>query len=359
VKRAFYLDLARSGLRMPIGADLVLHERPNPDAVVRDGRALGQVVEETARRYQTPLAFAHMDLQLEKTVLLELLGVPAADIPLYHFPTDPGADATARVARGLRGALNPALQAHIDSVAYIASTRDLVPIGMTIGPFSLMTKLLKDPITPLYLAGSGVAAAEDPDVALLERALELSLTVVRHSVAAQVQAGARAVFMAEPAANVVYVSPRQIEAGSDVFARYAISADRQIKAFLSQVGVDLIFHCCGELNEYMLRQFCTLEPVLLSLGSSRKLWEDAAVVPQDIVLYGNLPSKHFYSDAVITVEQVKAQACELLARMADTGHPFILGSECDVLHVAGSGESIRKKVGAFVGCRCDGAKPIR
>jgi hypothetical protein len=152
---------------------------------------------------------------------------------------------------------------------------------------------------------------------------------------------------------------RQIEAGSDVFERYAISADRKIKALLNDLGVDLIFHCCGELNGYMLRQFCTLEPVLLSLGSSRKLWEDAAVVPQDIVLYGDLPSKHFYSDAVMTVAQVEAKTCELLARMADSGHPFILGSECDVLHVPASGETIRKKVEAFVRCRCDCPHPIR
>jgi uroporphyrinogen-III decarboxylase len=359
VRREFYLDLARSGLRMPIGADLVLHERPDPDAVVRDGRALGQVVEETARRYQTPLAFAHMDLQLEKTVLLELLGVPAAEIPLYHFPADPGADAIERVATGLRGTLHPALRAHIDSVAYIASTTELVPIGMTIGPFSLMTKLLQDPITPLYLAGSGVGAAEEPDVALLERALELSLTVVRHSVAAQVQAGARAIFMAEPAANVVYISPKQIAAGSEVFERYAIGPNRQIKALLTETGADLIFHCCGELNEYMLRQFCAFEPVLLSLGSSRRLWEDAALVPPHIILYGNLPSKHFYSDAVMTVGHVEALTCELLAHMAATGHPFILGTECDVLHVAGSGETIRKKVDAFVHCRCDGLNPAR
>jgi hypothetical protein len=278
---------------MPIGADLVLHERPNPDAVVWDGRALGQVVEETARRYRTPLAFAHTDLQLDKTALLELLGVPAAEIPFYHFSAEPGAGATARVATGLRGAMNFALRAHIDSVEYIAAKTDLVPIRMTIDPLSLMTKLLKDPITPLYLAGSGVTAAEEPEVALLERALEL------------------------------------------------------------------IFHCCGELNDYMIRQFCALEPVILSLGSSRKLWEDAAIVSKDIVLYGDLPSKHFYSDAVITVEQVEAQACDLLSRMAQTGHPFILGSECDILHVAGGGETIRKKAEAFVRCRCDGAQPIR
>jgi hypothetical protein len=356
--RQFYLDLARSGLRMPIGADLVLHEKSNPEAIVRDGAALGKVVEEAARRYQTPLAFAHMDLSLEKFVLLELLGVPAADIPLYHFSADPGAESVATLEAGLRRPLNLALQAHIDSVRYVAEHTDLLPIGMTIGPFSLMTKLIKDPITPIYLAGTGLTAEEDPDVALVERALELSLRVVLRSVQEQIQAGAKAVFMAEPAANVVYVSPNQIEAGSDIYERYAIGSDRKVKALLGQHGVDLIFHCCGELNEYMVRQFCRLKPVILSLGSSRKLWEDAAIVPKHIVLYGNLPSKHFYSDAVITREQVERQACELLHRMGQVGHPFILGSECDVLNVPGSTEVIRGKVDAFVRCRCDGPRPV-
>jgi uroporphyrinogen decarboxylase len=254
---------------------------------------------------------------------------------------------------GLQRRLNPALQAHIESVGYIAGDTGLVPIGMTIGPFSLMTKLLKDPITPIYMAGSGMTAEDDPDVALVDRALELSLTIILFSVEAQIRAGAKAIFMAEPAANVVYVSPKQIEAGSGIFERYPIAADRRVKALLDRHGVDLIFHCCGELNEYMVRQFTTLRPVIISLGSSRTLWEDARIVPKDIVLYGNLPSKHFYSDAVITKAQVEAQACELLRRMAAEGHPFILGSECDVLNVPGAMETIRGKVDAFVGCRCD------
>jgi len=350
--RQFFINLARTGLRMPIGADLVLHEKPNPAEIVRDGKALGKIVEETARRYNTPLAFAHMDLQLEKAVLLEILGVPPADIPLYHFSHDPGPDAVARTAAGLERPLNAALRAHIDSVGYIAKETDLIPVGMTIGPFSLMTKLLKDPITPIYLAGSGVTAEDDPDVALVERALELSLKVILFSVEAQIRAGAKAIFMAEPAANVVYVSPKQIEAESDVFERYPIAADRRVKALLDAHGVDLIFHCCGELDDYMVRQFTTLRPVILSLGSSRKLWEDARIVPKDIVLFGNLPSKHFYSDAVITREQVEEQACELLHRMSEAGHPFILGSECDILNVPGATEVIRGKVDAFVGCRC-------
>jgi hypothetical protein len=353
MNRDFYVVLGQKGLRMPIGADLVLHEKSDPAAILTDGEALGKVVEETARRYRTPLAFAHMDLQLEKTVLLEILGIPRADIALYHFDGDPGVKAVEHLREGLRASVNPAVRAQIDSVAYVARNTDLVPIGMSIGPFSLMTKLLKDPITPIYLAGSGVTAEDDPDVALVERALDLSLQTVLYSVEAQIRAGAKAIFMAEPAANVVYVSPKQIEAGSDIFERYAIGADRRVKALLDRHGVEMIFHCCGELNDSMVSQFTTLRPVILSLGSSRKLWEDARLVPKDIVLFGNLPSKHFYSDAVITREQVAEQACELLHRMQGVGHPFILGSECDVLNVPGATATIRGKVEAFVGCRCD------
>ena len=34
--------------------------------------------------------------------------------------------------------------------------------------------------------------------------------------------------------------------------------------------------------------------------------------------------------------------------MRDRGRPFILGSECDVLHVAGAGDTIRRKVEAML-----------
>ncbi len=42
MNRQFYLDLAQSGLCMPIAADLVLHEKPKADRILTDGRALGQ-----------------------------------------------------------------------------------------------------------------------------------------------------------------------------------------------------------------------------------------------------------------------------------------------------------------------------
>jgi hypothetical protein len=351
VSRAFYLDLARQGLRMPIGTDLVLHEHEEPERIAADGEQLGAVIVETAQRYRTPLAFAHMDLMREKAALLSCFPIPERKIDSYHFAGCPSERDVARVREALAGPLHPALRTHVASVAAVARHGDLVPIGMSIGPFSLMTKLLADPIPPVYLAASGLTAEADPEVQTVEVLLDLALQMVLRSVGAQIEAGAKAIFIAEPAASSVYLSPKQMDAGSDIFERYVIRLNREVKTRLDAAGVDLIFHCCGEVTDDMLRAFCRLEPVMLSLGSSRRLWDDARVVPHDIVLFGNLPTKHFYSDD-LTRAEVERRTCELLARMAATGHPFILGSECDVLSVPGYERTIREKVDAFVHCAC-------
>lgn len=351
--RRYYIDLANSGLRMPIGTDLVLQEEPDPQHTKRDPELLGKVVAKAARRYRTPLAIPQMDLELEKVCMLTLLGVPQSEAAAYHFSEcpDPG---TVHVLRDSTvKSFTPELKAHIGAVAYVAEHTALLPMGMSIGPFSLTTKLLSDPITPVYLAGMGVTPDEDPDVRLLCTVLELSVTMIVRSLMAQIEAGAKAVAIAEPAANTVYFSPKQIEQGADIFDRFVIDSNQRVKALLDKHGVDLFFHCCGDLNDYMVSRFASLEPVILSLGSSRRLWEDARIVPKHIVLFGNLPSKQFYSDDLITIEQVKHQARELVRRMREAGHPFILGSECDVLSVSGAEERIKAKVQAFVDCACE------
>jgi hypothetical protein len=65
------------------------------------------------------------------------------------------------------------------------------------------------------------------------------------------------------------------------------------------------------------------------------------------VLYGNLPSKSFYSDAAMPVEEVRRLASGLVRAMRERGHPLILGSECDVLYVPGAGETIWRKLEAM------------
>ena len=340
MNRPYYLDLAASGLRMPIGTHLVLHEHPDHEAIMLDGPRLGTVVEEAARRFRSPMAIPVMDLKLEKESLLTSCGVAAADIDSFHFDAAP--------AKDWEMASTPRMAATCEAIRQIAKNGEFVPVGMGIGPFSLMTKLVSDPITPVFLAGTGATGDEEPEVRLVERTLELAMNAILPYLQAQITAGAKAIILCEPAANKVYFSPNQLCESYEIFERYVMEPNRRIKALLEANGVDLIFHDCGELEDEMVRRFSTLDPALMSLGSSRLLWEDAALVPKTTVLYGNLPTKQFYSDALVSVEDVKRLADELNQRMRGVGHPFILGSECDVLSVPGSEQTIKAKVEAFL-----------
>jgi uroporphyrinogen-III decarboxylase len=348
MERKFYLDLAAAGLRMPIGAHLVLHEHADPDAIVLTGERLGQVMVETARRFRTPLAVALMDLTVEKTALLEMFDVPAEQIPTFHFDRCPDDGLFARLAERMTTHRSPRVEANCGALAHVARHADLLPIGMAIGPFSLMVKLVRDPIAAVFMAGRGVTAEQNPQVATVERTLELATRVVEWSLRKQIAAGARAMLICEPAASNAYISPRQMAAGADTFDRYVMRFNRRVKDLLDESGVDLVFHCCGEITDEILSKFVTLDPAILSLGGSRTLWEDAAFVPKTTVLFGNLPSKKFFSDAEITRAQVQEQARELITRMREVGHPFILGTECDVLSVDGCHDVILDKVAAFL-----------
>jgi uroporphyrinogen decarboxylase len=344
MKRTYYLEMAAAGLRMPVGTHLVLHEHADAKQIVADGQKLGQILEEAARRFHAPMAIPLMDLTIEKAALLTARGVPVEKIDTYHFSEPPSGS--------FEVGLTPRMLVTCDALRYIAKRTDLLPVGMGIGPFSLMTKLLADPITPVFLAGTGATAEDEPEVELVERTLELAEQVIEKYLQAQIDAGAKAVFICEPAANMVYFSPKQLDQSYEVFDRYVMAPNRRLKALLAANDVDLIFHDCGELTDEMVRRFGTLDPAILSLGSSRKLWEDARLVPPTTVMYGNLPSKHFYSDTHLSVEKVRAMAEELVDKMSVTGHPFILGSECDVLSVPNCETSIWNKVNAFMECRC-------
>jgi len=201
------------------------------------------------------------------------------------------------------------------------------------------------------MAGEGSTAAEEPEVALAERMLALGEQVIHRYLHAQIDAGARAIIVCEPAANLVYFSPKQLESSYAVFDRYVMQPMRRIAQLLAARGVDLVFHDCGELTDEMVRRFATLGAAMLSFGSSRKLWEDAARVPKDTVLYGNLPTKRFYASQ-LTIAEVERLAQELIEKMRAAGHPFILGTECDVLSVPGSEREILGKVEAFMHCAC-------
>lgn len=331
---------------MPVGTDLVLHAKGDRAAILMDGDRLGSVVREAAERYRTPLAFPLMDLTVEKAAIAAAFGVPESAVDQWHLDATP---TEAQLSRVRESEATARMKANAAAIRNVREASDLVPVGMSIGPFSLMTKLIADPITPVFLAGEGTSADEDEEVARVEAALRLAETLIARSLHLQASVGARAVFVCEPAANLAYFSPNQLAAGADTFERYVLEPNRRLKARLDAAGIDLIFHDCGELTPEMVAHFGEMRPAVLSLGSSRCLWEDAARVPKEVVLYGNLPSKRFYSDELTTVESVRALVEDLAERMQASGHPFILGSECDVLAVPGAEATIQAKVQAMLG----------
>jgi len=334
---------------MPIGADLVLHEEPDPEQARNDGAALGRVIKKTARRWATPLAIPIMDLRLEKTDLLACAGVPASEAEKYHFTSPLNESTIAALCAGKSAPLCRGSIARDQALSYIASLPDLVPVGMAIGPFSLISRLMPDPITAAAMAGSGVAPEDSEEVRLLWQCLRLAEAAVERSVRSQIAHGARAMMICEPAACTAFFSPRQLKAGSRLFEQLVMEPNLRLKAVLDAAGCDLIFHDCGELIDLMVEAFANrLHPVILSLGGSRKLWEDARLVPNDVVLYGNLPTKSFYSDGAMPVDEVLRRTAELVANMKACGHPHILGSECDVLFVPEAREAILAKVDAMM-----------
>lgn len=155
MSRALLRDLPARRRRVPIAADLVLHTPPKPEGIRLDGARLGGVIAETARRFATPLALPLMDLRLEKIELLRHFGVPPGEGDRFHCDTLPDGAKRLRVLEAERSQPpGPAIRAGLDAVRHISTHIDLLPIAMSIGPFSLMTQLLADPIVPVGLAGS-------------------------------------------------------------------------------------------------------------------------------------------------------------------------------------------------------------
>lgn len=350
--RSYYLKLAATGKRLPVATHLVLHEKKDPEAILLDGKRLAEVMIETARRFDSPLALPIMDLTLEKDVMLRTLGVPETEIPAFHFEGMPDTAILAKLA-AIDVLSSPRIKASCDSLSAIAKDAgNEIPIGMSIGPFSLLTKLLKDPIVPIYTAGMGIGPEDDDDVALLHVLLDICEKTLEAYCLAQIKAGAKALFICEPAANLVFFSPNQIKDGSSVYDDFVIKPNMRLKKLLDDNQVDLLFHDCGSLTPEMIASFGVLDPAIISFGSPVNLWDAEPLVPKTTVLYGNLPTKKFYSDEEVPLSGIPAMVCEIEDKLRDSGHPYIIGSECDVLSMPGYEKTIMEKVMKFTSCGC-------
>ena len=227
--------LAAAGLRTPIGTDLVLHERPDPEAVRLDGRRLAGVVREAAERYRTPLAIPLMDLRLEKADLVRRVRPDVVEPDTFHFDAPPS-EADLERARAAEAApfLAGAPRAPRRDRRGRGSTRPHAPRDGD-RPLLARDEAARRPDRRRGPGRPRRSAAEDePLVALAERGLALAELAVHRSLRAQVEAGAAAVIVCEPAASALFVSPRQIAQGSPVFERFVLEPLLRAKAVLDE-----------------------------------------------------------------------------------------------------------------------------
>lgn len=354
MEKNYFIKLAHGNKRLVFGVDLFLKKKTDYREILLDGIQMGKVIQETSQYYQMPLGIPYMDLSIEKQQLAALLGIPPKMADSFHFdePVDiyPIIESIQKIT--VQTATNR-LKANCDAITWLKNNTELIPVGMCIGPFSLLTKLLADPISPVFLASMGIQKEDDTSVFLMEKTLQLSLEITMKSILLQIEAGAEVICVCEPAANTVYISPDTLqEASEDIFDRLIIEPNKKITQLIQKNDRQLIFHDCGELTDLMLKKICILNPQVLSLGSSRDLAKDASIVPDNIVLLGNLPSKEFFQKDRLSVDEVERLTCELQKNMIATKHPFILASECDVLSVKGSENIIQQKVDKMMNCNC-------
>lgn len=349
--RSYYLQMAKAGVRMVFATDLILKENANHEALLNDGDELGKIILESANRFDIPLALPFMDLSLEKEWLLTLLGIEKSKIEKFHFDENLDETIIERAKGRIDTITTPRIEASCNALTYVEQHSDKLAVGMCIGPFSLMTKLMSEPISPVFLAAMGATASDDASINNVEIILQLAELIITKYIQKQAAAGAKAICICEPAANKIYISPDTMtDEEGDIFDCYVISINQRIKDEMANNSVDLIFHDCGDITPLMLKKISTLHPVILSLGSPVKLWDAATVVPRDIILFGNLPTKQFFMDETISPQRVEEMSEELLTKMTATNHPFILGSECDVLSVPGYEKTILNKINIMLNC---------
>ncbi|MBN1874574.1 MAG: hypothetical protein JXA33_10125 [Anaerolineae bacterium] len=339
--REVYLKMSRDNVRLPIVADMILHEREDPGNCRFCGRCLGEAIVEAAIRFDIPLAFPLMDLRTEKEWILKHMGIHDNEIDTFHFTGTLNERQISKIEDVASANPTKRMEATLDALRYVDKHSDKIPVGMCIGPFSLMTKFLSDPITAAYQVGINPDDEEAQDVLQL---LASGTDAIIRWIEMQVSAGAKAICVCEPAYNIVYISPRQIKRNPSILDMLVLNFNRRIKERMDSLGVDLILHDCGELNDDIIRSFNFLDPAILSLGSPCDLPGIAHLINKNIVIMGNLPSKKFYSDSELSVESVINQSRLLIDKMRNIGHPFILATECDVLYVHGHEQSIMDKI---------------
>lgn len=180
-----------------------------------------------------------MDLTLEKDILLRTMGVPPELGPGFRFDRAARRSGCSQGDYRDRRPRPPAYQGQLRRAAPDRWGLQGDPGRHEHRPVLLADQTPEGPYHADLHGRHGLEAEDDDDVALICALLKLSETIIHATCMAQIKAGAKAIFLCEPAANLVLFSPNQIRDGSSVYDDFVIQPNLRLKAMFDATGTDL------------------------------------------------------------------------------------------------------------------------
>jgi len=249
--------------------------------------------------------FPMMDL----TVEIEALGAetsfpenanPSVAKPLIKNRED------LEILKGNWQGISGRMKVFIEVMEKIAKKYSIIKGGYVIGPFTMAGELM---------GANDIAMQAMLNPELVSELVDFSLEVISEYANALFNAGADAIAVLEPLA--VILSPKK-------YKEFSLYPFKKLVSNLN--NKPLILHICGNTN-HLIKSMLDSGAVGLSLDSVINFEELKKIIPQEIILMGNLnPVKIFLQS---TPDQVAEATKSLKESMKDTKN-FILSSGCDL-----------------------------
>jgi len=255
-------------------------------------------------KFQPDGIFPFMDLTVEAEALGLEINFPENENPSvrnHSLKTEEDLRVLKLRYKGISGRM----PVFIKAVENIAKNFHIIKGAYAIGPFTLAGELMG--VSELCM--KVILNSE-----LVHSFIEFSTYVIKDYVKALLDAGAETVAILEPSA--VMLSPAQFEEFS---GRYFSYLAEDLKA-------PLILHICGN-STHLLKKMSNIGAFGLSLDSPVNLREASNIIPNSVVLIGNLDPVGIFLQS--TPEQVAKATMDLLGQMEGIKN-FILSSGCDL-----------------------------
>jgi len=255
-------------------------------------------------QFQPDGIFPFMDLTVEAEALGLEINFPEFENPSvknHCLKTEVDLKALRSRYKGLSGRM----PVFIKVVENIAKNFHVIKGAYAIGPFTLAGELMG--VSELCL--NVILNSE-----LVHSFVEFSTYVIKDYVKALLDAGAETVAILEPSA--VMLSPAQFEEFS---GRYFSFLAEDLKA-------PLILHICGN-STHLLKKMSNIGAFGLSLDNQVNLREASKIIPNSVVLIGNLDPVGIFLQS--TPEEVAKATRDLSSDMKGIKN-FILSSGCDL-----------------------------